>query len=616
MVKGGMAQVQVSRDLGVNVAAIRRWLACDRPGETLENRTGRGRRSALSRVAKIVIAKLAFKRRHSTRTLAGKLTAKKHLASKSAVQRYLKTSLELKPLDLRKTQDWYRANFAGFWEKGTWPGNSPDMSPIESLWVIVKKKLSKISPATSEKTLFQNVPVAWQSRDSAPAALKALLGPDVRGSPSGLFRVVLNVYESGAGADIGRRHWCVVCMILVVVATTGLISVPLLLRDMARGSPAQRLQLARRILTQVPLVDGHNDFPWNARRFVYNKLQNVNLSMDLRHVRPWNESVWSHTDLIRLRQGHVGAQFWSVYVPCGAQYLDAVQIALEQIDTVKRLVARYPSYTALASSAQDIVQIHGGGRMASLLGVEGGHAIASSLPVLRSLHALGARYLTLTHNCNTPWSEYSEVPSLAQRGLTDIGESVVREMNRLGMVVDLSHASTQTMRDVLAVSRAPAMFSHSSAHALCNISRNVPDVILKQLALQGGIVMISFYNRFLTCGENATLTDVVAHIDHIRRVAGVDHIGLGAGYDGIDLVPDGLADPSTYPLLVAELLSRSGWSETDVKKLVGLNILRVLRKVEEIRDHLSMEEPVSLEALHRIDQHYINNNCTYDLRLQ
>ncbi|KAF0293539.1 Dipeptidase 1 [Amphibalanus amphitrite] len=327
-------------------------------------------------------------------------------------------------------------------------------------------------------------------------------------------------------------------------------------------------------------------------------------------------------------------QFWSIYVPCGAQYLDAVQIALEQIDTVRRMVQRYPSHTALATSADvsahtdsgqlselpcpddissqsagqtgrhsrrlgfggapltltvlpipaEILEIHKGGRMASLLGVEGGHAIASSLSVLRSFHDLGARYLTLTHTCSTPWSEYSEVPSLQQRGLTEFGESVVREMNRLGMVVDLSHTSTQTMRDVLAVSRAPVMFSHSSAHALCNISRNVPDAILKQLALHGGIVMVSFYNRFLTCGKNATIHDVIAHIEHIRRVAGVDHIGLGAGYDGIDLVPEGLEDPSKYPHLVAELLGRPGWSEADVRKVVGLNFLRVLRKVEQVRN--------------------------------
>ncbi|XP_043207995.1 dipeptidase 1-like [Amphibalanus amphitrite] len=403
-------------------------------------------------------------------------------------------------------------------------------------------------------------------------------------------------------------------MILLVVAATGLISVPLLLRDMARGSAQHRLQIARKILAQVPLIDGHNDFPWNARRFVYNKLQSVNLTSDLRHVRPWNESVWSHTDLFRLREGMVGGQFWSIYVPCGAQYLDAVQIALEQIDTVRRMVQRYPSHTALATSADEILEIHKGGRMASLLGVEGGHAIASSLSVLRSFHDLGARYLTLTHTCSTPWSEYSEVPSLQQRGLTEFGESVVREMNRLGMVVDLSHTSTQTMRDVLAVSRAPVMFSHSSAHALCNISRNVPDAILKQLALHGGIVMVSFYNRFLTCGKNATIHDVIAHIEHIRRVAGVDHIGLGAGYDGIDLVPEGLEDPSKYPYLVAELLGRPGWSEADVRKVVGLNFLRVLRKVEQTRDHLSAKKPISLEPLPDIDEDYINNNCTYDLR--
>ncbi|XP_043190737.1 dipeptidase 1-like [Amphibalanus amphitrite] len=253
--------------------------------------------------------------------------------------------------------------------------------------------------------------------------------------------------------------------------------------------------------------------------------------------------------------------------------------------------------------------------MASLLGVEGGHAIGDSLPVLRSLYSLGARYLTLTHTCSTPWSEHSEVPPMDQKGLAGIGKQVVREMNRLGMMVDLSHTSLQTMRDVLAVSRAPVIFSHSAAQSLCNISRNVPDVILRQLALQGGLVMVSFYSRFLTCSDTATVDDVIAHIEHIRSVAGPQHVGLGAGYDGINRVPLGLPDSSSYPVLVTRLLARPGWSEQDVKALVGLNFLRVFRKVEKVRDRLSAEEPLPLDRVTPEIPAHLTSACSYRVPL-
>ncbi|GFG29321.1 hypothetical protein Cfor_01218, partial [Coptotermes formosanus] len=279
-------------------------------------------------------------------------------------------------------------------------------------------------------------------------------------------------------------------------------------------------------------------------------------------------------------------------------HLDAVQLALEQIDVIRRLVAKYPTYMTLVTTTEGIEKAHESGLLASLIGVEGGHAIGTSLGVLRMLYQLGARYLTLTHTCNTPWADCSiadepgHLPHIG--GLSPFGTLVVREMNRLGMMVDLSHVSVPTMLDALRMSRAPVIFSHSSAHALCNSSRNVPDHVLRLLAENGGLMMVAFYPHFISCSESATLQDVVAHINHIRDVAGVDHVGIGAGYDGINITPLGLEDVSRYPYLLAELLGSGRWTEADLQKLVGRNLIRVFRKVEEVRDRLlaSGEEPI------------------------
>ncbi|XP_023705512.1 dipeptidase 1 isoform X2 [Cryptotermes secundus] len=359
-----------------------------------------------------------------------------------------------------------------------------------------------------------------------------------------------------------------------------------------------RLDTVRRILHEVPLVDGHNDLPWNIRKFLKNQLVNFRFAEDLREMSPWSRSSWSHTDLLRLREGMVAAQFWSAYVPCSTQHLDAVQLALEQIDVIRRLVAKYPTYMTLVTTTEGIERAHESGLLASLIGVEGGHAIGTSLGVLRMLYQLGARYLTLTHTCNTPWADCSiadepgHLPHIG--GLSPFGTLVVREMNRLGMMVDLSHVSVPTMLDALRMSRAPVIFSHSSAHALCNSSRNVPDHVLRLLAENGGLMMVAFYPHFISCSESATLQDVVAHINHIRDVAGVDHVGIGAGYDGINITPLGLEDVSRYPYLLAELLGSGRWTEADLQKLVGKNLIRVFRKVEEVRDRLlaNGEEPI------------------------
>ncbi|XP_047000941.1 dipeptidase 1-like [Schistocerca americana] len=360
-------------------------------------------------------------------------------------------------------------------------------------------------------------------------------------------------------------------------------SARLLVADAPAVSPGTARIL--RLNARCPLCR-HNDLPWNIRKFARNRLANLSFGLDLRAVRPWAASAWSHTDLPRLRAGQVAAQFWAAYVPCESQYRDAVQLTLEQVDVVRRLTARHAPPLAFCTSAADIESTHQAGRICSLVGVEGGHSLGGSLSVLRTLYAVGVRYLTLTSTCNTPWADCSLVDNPGQRsenkGLTKFGKVVVREMNRLGMMVDLSHVSVRTMEDALAASRAPVIFSHSSARALCNSSRNVPDSVLRKVALNRGLVMVNFYSRFLTCSQDATVADAAAHIEHVRRVAGVDSVGLGAGYDGINSTPRGLEDASAYPALFAHLLATGRWSEADLRKLAGLNMLRVMRAAEQL----------------------------------
>ncbi|XP_037781900.1 dipeptidase 1-like [Penaeus monodon] len=339
-----------------------------------------------------------------------------------------------------------------------------------------------------------------------------------------------------------------------------------------------------------------------------NKLQSFNLSRDLTQEKQWGNSPYSHTDLPRLRKGLVSAQFWSVYVPCEAQYMNTVQLLLEQIDAIKRLLTASPKETTLVTSSTDIMKEFGCGRVSSLLGVEGGHGLGNSMGVLRALYDLGVRYVTLTHKCHTPWAECSEDDSGEgpnAHGLTIYGKKMVVEMNRLGMMVDLSHSSANTARDVLATSLAPVIFSHSAARTLCDIDRNVPDDILSALADNGGLVMVSFYSDFLTCGKPAAISDVIAHINHVRTMAGVDHVGLGAGYDGVNKTPQGLDDASHYPELFAELLQDPSWSIKDLKKLAGLNLLRVFGEVEKVRDRMSADAPSEeIIPIHDIDSRW------------
>ncbi|XP_016965991.1 uncharacterized protein LOC108035085 isoform X2 [Drosophila biarmipes] len=418
----------------------------------------------------------------------------------------------------------------------------------------------------------------------SPTSLNSATGAGASGKAKGKAS-----RKANAGADAGqkgRRGSWLVALTLVsaicLLAIAATLAYQHFLMAPSRNSHAQRLRIVRRILREVPLVDGHNNYAWNVRKYAHSSLE-LHLSHDVDHKSLWARPAWAQTDMERLKQGLVSVQVWSAYVPCEAQGLDAVQLALEQIDIVRRLSDMYARETVLATSSQDIVEAHRRGLLASLIGVEGGHTIGSSLGVLRSFYSLGARYLSLTHRCDVSWAGSSASP--AEQGLTPFGKAIVREMNRLGMMIDLSHSSDATARDVLQVTRAPVIFSHSAARQLCNSTRNVPDDILRLVAENGGLIMLSFDSEDVACGRQARLQDVIEHIKYVRAIAGIQHIGLGAGYDGIELPPLGLEDVSKYPELLAALLEDHNWSEEDVAMLAGRNFLRIMETVETVRDY-------------------------------
>jgi membrane dipeptidase len=390
---------------------------------------------------------------------------------------------------------------------------------------------------------------------------------------------------------------------------------------------------ARKILDEVPLVDGHNDLPWEYRERVKNHLDKIDLRADTGHFeKPM------HTDIPRLRKGGIGGQFWSVYVPVELPGPQAVVATLEQIDDVHRLAEKYPDVFAMASTADDVVRIHNAGKIASLIGVEGGHCIANSLGTLRQLYAAGARYMTITHFKNNDWAD-SATDAPLHHGLTRFGEEVVREMNRLGMLVDLSHVSPETMKKALEITQAPVIFSHSSARALNGHPRNVPDDVLALVPKNGGVVMVTFVPSFDSeevrawdadhaaeearlkalhpdspdavkselaawdtshTAPRATVAQVADHVEHVRKAAGIDHVGIGSDFDGITSTPVELTGVDTYPVLLAELLRR-GWSDEDVKKLAGLNLLRAFRQAEQVAARLQKERPASDALIEELD---------------
>jgi membrane dipeptidase len=386
------------------------------------------------------------------------------------------------------------------------------------------------------------------------------------------------------------------------------------------------LARARALHKSSLLIDGHNDYPWALREL--DPARDLD-KLDIRKPQP---SIM--TDIPRLKEGGVGGQFWSVYVPGEMQGQTAVTATLEQIDIVHRMMRKYPDAFELALTAADVERIHRAGKVASLIGMEGGHSIDNSLANLRMFHRLGARYMTVTHNVTLPWAD-AAIGTPKSGGLSPFGEEVVREMNWLGMLVDLSHVSPDTMEDALRVTQAPVIFSHSGARGVTDHARNVPDAVLKLLPRNGGVVMVTFvpgfvspkvnaWNKLQTAEQDrlkamspdnpafvkagtdkwtaanpappATISDVADHIDHVRKTAGIDHIGLGGDFDGISQTIKDLDNVSTYPRLTAELLKR-GYSDADLKKILGLNILRVMREAEKVSKRLQAERGPSVAVL-------------------
>ncbi len=416
----------------------------------------------------------------------------------------------------------------------------------------------------------------------------------------------------------------------------------LLLAPPALASPSDAGRIER-ILAQTPLIDGHNDLPWEIRARFGGDLTKIDLSQSTAALPAPAGSPPLMTDIPRLRAGHFGAQFWSVWIPPDTLGPAAVQMTVEQIDLVKQMCARYPHDLAMAYTAADIVRLHKAGKIASLIGVEGGHQINNSLAVLRAYYDLGARYMTLTHATNTAWAD-SATDNPVHHGLTPFGKEVVREMNRLGMLVDLAHVSPDTMRAALGVSEAPVIFSHSSARGLVDTPRDVPDDVLRLVAANGGIVMVNFYPGYVSearrrweadrSAEQArnnsppfgglyigqperaksalaewerahpepevTIRDVADHIEYIRKVAGVDYVGLGSDFDGIPNAPSGLDGVDKYPALLAEL-ARRGWSDADLARVAGGNLLRVLARAEEVSARLRASRLPSAATLAQLD---------------
>ncbi len=381
-----------------------------------------------------------------------------------------------------------------------------------------------------------------------------------------------------------------------------------------------------KVLSASPVIDGHNDLPWEIRKSYDFWRKPLDLGADTSKLE-----LPLQTDLQRMKRGRVGAQFWSVWIPAQQKGPEAIQTTLEEIDIVHRMIARYPNQLELASTAADVRRIEKAGRIASLIGIEGGHQIGNSPAALRQFYALGARYMTLSHSLNNDFID-SATDDPVHHGITPFGVAIIHEMNRLGMIVDLSHVSPETMRQALAATKAPVIFSHSSARALMDHPRNVPDDVLRMLPANGGVVMVNFFPGFISTAYRqrgaardaeearlknlypgqperrkaaidawdvahprvaATLAEVANHVEHVRNIAGVDHVGIGSDYDGIDgTAPQGLEGVETYPALFKEL-ARRGWSDQDLAKLSGGNVLRVMEQAERVAAGMKAEPPLN-----------------------
>ncbi|XP_020487832.1 dipeptidase 2 [Labrus bergylta] len=359
---------------------------------------------------------------------------------------------------------------------------------------------------------------------------------------------------------------------------------------------------AHDLMSKYPLIDGHNDLALQLRILHNNRLSQI----DLHNVSK------VATDITRLQAGHVQAQMFAVYVMCGAQEKDAVRLTLEQIDVVRRMCTEYQDFE-LVTSAQELKTSQMRHKIACLISIEGGHSIDSSLPALRMFYQLGVRSMALTHTCNTPWAESSsKVYNVYQRhnnSLTHFGKAVVEEMNRLGMIVDLSHTSWDTAGAVLKHSKAPIIFSHSSSHSICNHSRNVPDWLLQELKKNRGLIMVNLHNNFISCRDDANISHVADHFDHIKNVIGAELLGIGGDFEGAISFPQGLEDVSKYPALIQELLQRN-WTENDLADVLRRNFLRVFEEVEMVRDNLREKMPSEVQ----IPIKEVQNPCRLVLR--
>jgi membrane dipeptidase len=388
------------------------------------------------------------------------------------------------------------------------------------------------------------------------------------------------VAEEKTSMSAGKTAFTVASMLVLF---SMFVALSFVVTRASGGDSDMYLNEARDVLQSSVLLDGHNDIPWKYRKLVDDRVFTDTLDL-------WVNQPALDTDIPRIRDGCLSAQFWSVYVSCEYQNKDAVRVTMEQIDVVYKLEQAYPDVFAVVTKASEIKPLFDAGKLPSLIGIEGGHQIDSSLGALRMFYKLGVRYMTITHNCNTPWADANVDPNEMNphNGLTDFGKNLIREMNRIGMLVDLSHVSHKTMADALDIAVAPVIFSHSNAYDLCEHPRNVPDSILQRLPKNGGVVMITWVPSFTTEEEGATLYDVCDHIDHVKDLIGIDHVGVGADMDGIVDKVIGLEDVTGYPPLFAALLKR-GYSTEELHKMAGLNVMRVLAEAEDVAANLKAQ---------------------------